>query len=297
MATAETQLEVIRNQERAPIMTAGRGLELRTLDDMFRVATAICKSGFAPKGVDTPEAAFVAMQMGFEIGLSPMAAIQNVAVINGRPSVWGDAVKGIVLATNACEDFREWFDGDGEKLTAWCSIKRRGYSEVTRSFSMADAKTADLSKKPGPWQQYPKRMLQMRARSWACRDAFPDALKGLFVAEEARDIPAETIDVTPPRREVASIDVNALTSGTPPAPENSKAEASDSPQPKTTKPKPFDRDACLAEIAEHAQRVGIDRLDDAVVKLGAETAQESQDVGAWTDTGLKLLLAAMKAQK
>jgi hypothetical protein len=32
-------------------------------------------------------------------------------------------------------------------------------------------------------------MLQMRARAWAIRDAFPDALRGIGVAEEVRDIP------------------------------------------------------------------------------------------------------------
>ena len=36
-----------------------------------------------PKSIETPEAVFVAMQMGAEIGLSPMASVQNIAVIKG----------------------------------------------------------------------------------------------------------------------------------------------------------------------------------------------------------------------
>ena len=76
-----------------------------------------------------------------------------------------------------------------------CTVKRRGEDEVCRSFSMEDAKRAGLAGKQGPWAQYPKRMLQMRARSWALRDVFPDVLKGVYIAEEARDMPTEK-DIT-----------------------------------------------------------------------------------------------------
>jgi hypothetical protein len=70
-----------------------------------------------------------------------------------------------------------------------CVIKLRGQPDVVRTFSMDDAKRAGLSGKQGPWTQYPNRMLQLRARGFAVRDAFPDALKGLITAEEAQDIP------------------------------------------------------------------------------------------------------------
>ena len=179
------------------IAVGNRGLSLQSLDDLWRFSNYVAKSGLAPKGMEKPETCLVAIQMGLEIGFAPMQAIQNIAVINNRPSVWGDSVKALVLATRECEDFHEWFEGDGDKLTAHCRIKRKGFSElIVRTFSIQDAKTAELWSKAGPWKQYPKRMLQIRARSWACRDAFPDALKGLFVAEEAQDIPRERIDVT-----------------------------------------------------------------------------------------------------
>ena len=58
---------------------------------------------------------------------------------------------------------------------------------TTRTFSQEDAKRANLWGKAGPWTAYPKRMLQMRARSFALRDSFPDALKGVGISEEVRD--------------------------------------------------------------------------------------------------------------
>jgi hypothetical protein len=60
---------------------------------------------------------------------------------------------------------------------------------------MEDAEKAGLKGKQGPWTNYPKRMLQMRARSWCLRDVYPDVLRGVHVAEEAQDLPEK--DVTP----------------------------------------------------------------------------------------------------
>jgi len=133
----------------------------------------------------------VAVQMGMEIGLKPMQALQNIAVINGRPSIWGDALVAVVRNSSKCEYVKETFDGN--RMTATCRVKRKGQDEEVRTFSQDDAQTAGLWGKKGPWTQYPKRMLQMRARAFALRDAFGDLLKGLAVAEEAQDI----VDITP----------------------------------------------------------------------------------------------------
>ncbi len=68
-------------------------------ESAWRMAVAISKSGLAPKGIQTPEAIFTAMQLGAEVGLSPMSALQNIAVVNGRPTIWGDAQLALVRAS------------------------------------------------------------------------------------------------------------------------------------------------------------------------------------------------------
>jgi hypothetical protein len=136
-----------------------------------------------------PEAILIAMQMGYEVGLSPMQAIQNIAVIGGRPAIWGDAMLALALSHPACEYVRDGVEGEGDARAGWCEAKRRGAPAIKRTFAVADAKRAGLWGKSGPWQQYPDRMLQMRARGFALRDAFPDALRGLISQEEAQDIP------------------------------------------------------------------------------------------------------------
>jgi hypothetical protein len=177
--------------------TPARGLALATFDDAIRFAQMVAKSEFAPKDFrGKPESCMLAIQHGSEIGLSPMQSLQNIACINGRPAIWGDAALAVAMASAVCESVTETLDGEGENMVATCTAKRRGYERPTVArFSVADAKKAGLWGKTGPWSQYPKRMLQLRARGFALRDAFPDVLKGLVTAEEAQDYP--TTPATP----------------------------------------------------------------------------------------------------
>lgn len=189
-----------------------------SFNELAQFATMAAKSAMVPPSFrGKAEDIMLAVQMGSELGLAPMQALQNIAVINNRPSVWGDALIGLCRASPNCEDIAEKLDGDGENMVATCMAKRRGASPVVARFSVADAKKAGLWGKAGPWQQYPARMLQLRARGFALRDAFPDVLRGLISAEEARDMPTEaphpgpTIEVRaevveqpePPRRRTA----------------------------------------------------------------------------------------------
>lgn len=138
--------------------------------------------------------------------MSPMMAIQSIAVVNGRPTIWGDGALGLVQGSGLYEWHNEWFTGEGDALTAWCEVKRKGSpNTVKRSFSVKEAKQARLwderqrvtkRRKDGatyegdndsPWYRFPKRMLQMRARV-ALRDGFADVLRGLAIREEVEDI-------------------------------------------------------------------------------------------------------------
>ena len=160
----------------------------KDLDEAMRFADMLAGSSIVPKDyIGKPGNCLVAIQWGMELGLQPMQAMQSIAVINGRPSLWGDAMLALVKAHPAFEWIKEECDGN----VATCTIKRRGEPEVVQSFSLEEAKRAGLTGKQGPWTQYPKRMLQMRARGFALRDAFPDALRGVVSAEEARDTPTE----------------------------------------------------------------------------------------------------------
>jgi hypothetical protein len=179
--------------------TPARGLALATMAEAMSFAGMVAKSDFAPKDFKgKPESCLLAIQHGSEVGLSPMQSLQSIAVINGRPTIWGDAALALVQSSPACEYVREYIEGDGDQAVAVCEVKRRGYPAATVStFSMFDAKRAGLAGKSGPWTQYPLRMLALRARGFALRNAFADALRGLVTAEEAQDYPAAAVTPEP----------------------------------------------------------------------------------------------------
>lgn len=180
-------------------MTVGeRGIQLRTFQDVWNLASCVAKSGLAPKGMQTREQIVIAIQYGAELGYGPMQSIQTIAVINNRPCIWGDGLLGRVLSSPVCEDVVEEIEGTGENMVAICKAKRVSRPWKERRFSVADAKKAKLWTKGGTWQDYPKRMLQMRARSFCLRDVFADLLKGIISAEEAMDYVAAKVVEAPP---------------------------------------------------------------------------------------------------
>lgn len=172
-------------------------IKMNSFDQLMRFAEMAATSGMVPSAYNgKPGAVLIAVQMGSELGLAPMQSLQNIAVINGRPSVWGDAMPALIKASPVCDDIIEAFEGSGENMVAICVAKRKGKAPVEARFSVEDAKAAGLWNKVGPWKNYPKRMLQMRARGFALRDAFPDVLRGLISAEEASDMPADNFQAS-----------------------------------------------------------------------------------------------------
>ena len=165
----------------------------KNYDSDFQLADMLARTNLVPREFQNqPEKILIAIKMGAEVGLPPVQSTQNIAVINGRPCMWGDALLAVVKSHPDFVNIKEVVEGD----VATCTVYRKGQSAHTAIFNVDDAKQARLWNKPGPWQQYPKRMLQMRARAFAIRDTFPDAIKGLHVREEVRDYQAIK-DITP----------------------------------------------------------------------------------------------------
>ena len=177
-----------------PVTTGGQVAALvpQSIEEAYRLATAIDRSGMAPKSLDTVEKCLVAIMAGAELGLPPYQSVQAFAVINGRPTLWGDAFLAVLLSKGFVVE--EWFDDPDAPTKAFCKITRPDTGQVIeRRFSIDDAKTAKLWGKRGkegqdtPWITYPPRMLQMRARAFAGRDGAADALKGFQMREEVDD--------------------------------------------------------------------------------------------------------------
>jgi hypothetical protein len=180
------------------VKAGGNWLFPQTLKDAEDLATTLCASQMVPKQyVNNPKNAVGAMAHGMPLGMNAMQAMQSVAMINGMPGLYGDGLLAVCRSCPAWEWMQEAIDGE----TAICTAKRRNEPEVTATFSVQDAKRAQLWGKQGPWTQYPTRMLAMRARAFALRNLYADVLRGMGSAEELRDIPAEmpAVQVEPAR--------------------------------------------------------------------------------------------------
>lgn len=190
------------------IQTSKSMLSPENFEHYYRVAKMMAASDMVPKAYKgSPQNVLVAMEFGASLGLVPLAAVQNIAVINGRPALYGDALLAVVQGNPDYEWIKETMEKDnsGEK-TAVCIIKRKNHDEHRVEFSVADAKKASLWGKQGPWSQFPDRMLMMRARAFAIRNLFADALFGIRVVEEVQDY-RETRNITPVN---AKVELKAL---------------------------------------------------------------------------------------
>lgn len=197
------------------------------MDEALVLADQLSKSNLMPvnfKG--KPNDILVAMMWSHTLGIPVIQGLQGIAVINGKPAMYGDLLLATVRGSGWLESIEERVDGEGtaaKPYVATCIVKRRGEPKPhVSTFSQGDAQTAGLWSKAGPWKQYPKRMLQLRARAFALRDSFPDVLSGMAMAEEERDIvdveghevveaeakaaPAPAIEAKPkmPRRKTAA---------------------------------------------------------------------------------------------
>ena len=170
----------------------------QSTEEAWKIATAIAKSALVPKQYQgNPGDIIIAASMGARLGLDPFSAMQGIAVVNGRPTLWGDAMLAV------CQSRSDWrgqavaWTGEGEKLACDVTVRRQvgpAIDTYTGHFSVDDAKRAGLWTKQGPWSQYPRRMLELRARAFALRGAFADALLGFHAKEEMEDSPI--VDVT-----------------------------------------------------------------------------------------------------
>ena len=188
-ATAPTLRDQVANLAISP----QTGLQIQRVGEAWAFSELLARSGMLPKNT-TVEGATVAMVAGARLGLDPFQSVQGIASINGRPSIWGDAMLAVCKSSGKLEYIRKEVvtgknqDDAGIRVTVKRSDEAEPYVD---EFTVADAKRAGLWGKAGPWTAYPRRMLYQRARAFALRDAVPEYLKGLRLIEEEQDTPAD----------------------------------------------------------------------------------------------------------
>ena len=263
----------------------------KNFEELWKFATLICKTDFVPPAFkENAGACLAAIQTGHELGLPPMASLQSIAVINGRPTVWGDGALALVKAHRLCEWVHELpaeealKSGYGE-----CTIKRRGDPvPTTRKFSLEMAHKAGLIDRSGPkgvWATYQGRMLQMRARAWAMRDAIPEALKGVAIREEVEDYEqAEVVQdkqLPAPNGKPALEQLKESLKAEVPKPDPEPAKEPEQPEPKREEPPQglTPMQALIDDINSLSTPTGIREMDKQLKKRMKEAGiKEDADI-------------------
>lgn len=177
--------------------SVGFTLEPRNLKEALKICEYLASSSLVPKQYQgKPADILVCINWGMEVGLKPLQALSNIAVINGTPSMWGSAPLALVRNSPEFEfilEDNEAFAYARDKINGWshlqdvnpndtsiCVVKRKDEPPLVREFSKEDVKMAGLG---NVHKNYPKDMRKYRARSRALEASFGDVLKGLRQAE------------------------------------------------------------------------------------------------------------------
>lgn len=182
-------------------------------EELEKMCERFANSTMAPEHLKgKPGDVFVILQTGYEIGMKPHQAMQQIVPINGLPSIKGDGAKALIMSSGKCKSWEEKWEGEGDDLKCTITSARSDNGQtLSSSFSVRDAKKAGLwddrpkifSKRfnkdipnPSPWYCYPKRMIKYRALGFIARDLYPDVMQGMVTKEEAMDMPISEVTET-----------------------------------------------------------------------------------------------------
>ena len=129
----------------------------------------------------------VALEIASRIGASPLAVMQNLYIIKGKPSWSAQFIIGIINTTKKFTPLRFKVTGTGDdmKCIAHADDVKTGETLIGPTVTIKMAKLEGWGKK---WQTMPELMLQYRAAAFFGRLYAPEVLMGMLTREEVADI-------------------------------------------------------------------------------------------------------------
>jgi hypothetical protein len=178
-----------------------QGVLPKDYEDVMRFAGLVHSSGLAPKGFDTAPKVAVGILTNLELKRPIITGLQDLAIINGRCGIYGNAALAMVTASGLMEnDYPKQTEAGTPFQDDWTftfTVKRKNHPEVTGIWTWAESKRAgfdDPKTKDGkddiwtPWKRFTRRMMQWKARTFVLRDEFGDILQGMNIAEDLHDV-------------------------------------------------------------------------------------------------------------
>ena len=199
-----------------PVMAkSGFSLVAGNFEEAMKIANMLAGSKLVPQQYQGhPEDVLIACSWGESLGLKPLSALNAIAVVNGRPQLFGDALKALIMKHGTIEE--NW---DNEQGIWTMTAHRKGFPDVTWSYGYNDAIAAGHvsynpqsntfglgARKSEAWVKYTKRMCQLKCRNFVIRDAFPDVIQGIDIEGSDDDVMPISEVQTEPVTEVQAIE-------------------------------------------------------------------------------------------
>jgi hypothetical protein len=177
---------------------------IQAFQDCQRMAQLLASSELVPKSYTGNVAnCVIALEMAGRIGASPLAVMQNLYIVHGRPAWSSQFLIACVNASGRFSPMRYTMSGDGEgrACVAW-AVDRNGERLESPAVSIAMAKAEGwVSKQGSKWQTMPELMLRYRAATLFARLYAPELTMGIHTDDEVIDtVPIVTEPEQAPRR-------------------------------------------------------------------------------------------------
>ena len=178
--------------------------DTKVFDQIARAAAMLSKTDLVPttyKG--KPENCFIAIEVANRMGVSPMMVMQNLYVVQGKPSWSGQAATAMLKSSPEFRNIKHIYTSEKGKDTWGCYVEaeRVADSEIIKGpeVTMAIAKLEGwLGKAGSKWQTMPELMLAYRASAWFARVHSPELLMGMQTKEEVEDVIPEKRTIVDP---------------------------------------------------------------------------------------------------
>lgn len=178
--------------------------EVINFDRLMEMSTMLAKSTIVPVMYQNrPENIFISLDLASRMGVPMMMVMQNLYIINGKPSWSGQAMASMIRANPEFKDVELHFVGT-EGKDDWGAYVT-AINTKTGKLLKGGTVTIGISRKEGwyqksgsKWQTIPELMLSYRAYSWFGRVYCPELLMGLQSSEEVEDVTTTKTTVVNP---------------------------------------------------------------------------------------------------
>lgn len=196
--TEKPALNVVDTGEFNALMDSDR------FGQMQRVGTMFSQSDLVPdvfKG--KPANCMVALQMAFRLKIDPLALMQSMFVVHGRPGLESKMIIALINTRGPFDGPIQWrFEGEGKQrsCTAYATHSRtKERCEQTVTWAMVEAEGWS-GKSGSKWKTMPDLMFQYRSAAFLGRLYCPEVILGLSTNDELHDMGEIVINPPPQAR-------------------------------------------------------------------------------------------------